>query len=95
MNTEQIRARLVHGATEYDRKQSAKRGWNPYALGIYLQRIDDIMVDIERGADPRSAIVAGFTDRLLDVMLKACGFEKGTVAECRGEGSITYQPTKP
>ena len=38
---ELLHFKLVHAVTEYDRKQSTKRGYNPYALGQYLQRIQE------------------------------------------------------
>ncbi len=71
---EALRARLVTAATLYDRRAQARRGWNPYALGQYLARIDEVVSDVRAGAEPRAAIVAGFCDRFRDAMLRACGF---------------------
>jgi hypothetical protein len=68
MNLEQI---LSHAVTEYDRKQSTKRGYNPYALGIYFERVEEVLKDIAAGASPREAVIAGFNDRLRDHILRA------------------------
>lgn len=65
--------KLISAATQYDLKQSTKRGYNHYALGQYFERIDAVCLDIEAGAAPRAALLAAFNDRLLDVMLKAIG----------------------
>lgn len=89
MNTKDI---LISAVTQYDRKQSAKRGYNPYALGIYFARVDDIMRDIEAGADVRAAIVAGFTGRLADHCLRALKLPITTKEEAFG--SPVYRPVK-
>ena len=86
---EQIRARLVHAVTAYDRKQSTRRGYNPFALGQYLERVDMIVNDIAAGAEPRKAICAGFSDRLLDHCLKAVGESSFTPNEVGGQWFYT------
>ena len=74
-----IHSALVHAATEQDRKQEARaaksrRGYhNPYALAQYLARIEEVESDIAAGATVRAALVAAFSDRLLDHMLRAVG----------------------
>ncbi len=76
LTPEQSRAlsdKLVHAVTRYDRAQSIKRGYNHYALGIYLNRIDDVMGDIHKGVGVAKALQSGFNDRLLDHLLKAIG----------------------
>lgn len=73
--------KLIHALTQYDVKQSKKRGYNPYALGIYFQRIDEVCADVERGADIRKAINAGFSGRLADCALRALGLPITTEAE--------------
>lgn len=82
--------KLIHAVTAYDRKQSKKRGYNPHALGIYFQRIDEICADIERGADVRKALCAGLSDRLLDHCLKALELPVSTVTE--SQSSYIYNP---
>ena len=84
-----INDKMVHAVTEWDRKQITKRGYNPYALGIYLQRVDEVSKDIEKGTDPRKAIAAGFSDRLVDFILKQCGLTQLTVDEHRN-APLTY-----
>ena len=85
----QLRARLVSAATQFDRRAQTRRGWNPYALPQYLARIDEVIADVRAGADPRAAIIAGFCDRLRDALLKACGF----ATEARyAETSVVYRP---
>lgn len=91
--SERVRAVLVHALTEYDRKQSRKRGYNPHALGIYFQRLDDICADIDAGADVRAAIVAGFSDRLVDSCLRALKLPITTNDEAL-YGAMVYTPVK-
>lgn len=87
-----LHEKLIHAATVYDRKQATRRGYNPYALGQYFMRIDEVCRDVAAGAPPRQAIAAGSTGRLLDVMLKAAQLEKSTDAEQRGNGAWSYSP---
>lgn len=84
-----IKSQLIHAVTEYDRRASKRRGYNPYALGQYLARIDDVCADIARGASARKALCAGLSDRLLDHCLKAIGERPFTVNELGT--SWTYQ----
>lgn len=73
-----IRTALVHAATQYDIRQSKRRGYNPYALAQYLARIEDVELDIAAGQTPRAALYAAFNDRLLDTLLTAIGEPKQT-----------------
>lgn len=61
---------LTQALVRYDRLQSSKRHYNPYALGIYLQRAEEVEFEVARGVDLRAAICAGFTDRLRDYVLR-------------------------
>tara|TARA_R110000868_G_scaffold292846_1_gene553371 strand:- start:457 stop:723 length:267 start_codon:yes stop_codon:yes gene_type:complete len=81
---------LEQALIRYDRLQSTKRHYNMHALGIYLTRAADIMSDVERGADLREAVIAGFTDRLRDYVLKQMGL--APLGE-RATG-VVYQPIK-
>jgi hypothetical protein len=83
---------LVHAATMYDRKEETKRGYNRYALGQYLMRIDEVEADIKAGTPPRAALLAAFNDRLLDHMLKAIGEPEFTRDEMTGQ-SYVYIPS--
>jgi hypothetical protein len=87
-----IRSALIHAATRYDVRQSKGKRYNQYALGQYFIRIDDVCADIERGADPRAAIVAAFTGPMLNAMLKAINSDKATRDEMTGLGKYTYRP---
>ena len=86
----QTRDKLISAVTQYDAKQSRKPGHNIYALPQYFERIDLVMADIEAGATPRRAILAGFTGRLADTCLKAIG-EK-PYARDEEPTSICYRP---
>jgi hypothetical protein len=88
-----IKSALTHAFTQYDERQSKGTRYNPYALGLYLKRIEDVLADIERGAPVREAIIAAFSGSLLSHALKAVGEQKATKDELSGFGkSICYQP---
>ncbi len=89
-----IRETLVHAVTQYDFKQSKKPSYNIYALAHYIARIDDIMRDIEAGADTRDAIVAGFTGSLLNTCLRSLKLPKPSQDEMQGVGNMVYHPLK-
>lgn len=100
MELQEIRIRLNQAVTAFDRKQeerAAKRkgGYhNAYALAQYLGRVDDVCADIEAGATPQAAIVAGFTPGpLRNACLKAIGADLSN-AESHGDylGLPVYQP---
>ena len=86
-----IRDTLIHAVTRYDANESTKRGHNRNALGIYFTRVDDICADIENGADPRAAIVAGFSGRLANACLRACNLSAYTREDALG-GPVCYTP---
>lgn len=88
-----IKDKLISALTQYDQRQSTRKFYNPHALGIYFERVDDVMRDIERGATPRQALLAGFNDRLLDVCLKAIGEKPFTKEEMYSQ-SVVYTPAK-
>lgn len=91
MKTEELKAKLIHALTAYDRKQAGKRGYNHFALGQYFQRVDLICADVDNGATPRAAILAGFSGRLADVALRVISEAISTREECQS-GSLYYQP---
>lgn len=78
--------KLVHAVTEYDRKQSAKRGYSIYALAHYIGAIQRVSDEIAKGYSVRSAILNNLTGRLCDVCLKVAGEPKQTRDEMRGWG---------
>jgi predicted membrane-bound mannosyltransferase len=86
---------LVTAVTRFDRKQeerAAKRKggyYNHYALAQYLMRVDAVAADIERGANVRDAVCAGFTGALRDACLRHLGMPKGDNGP---DGRWTYSP---
>jgi len=76
--------------TAYDEKQSSKKSYNRYALGLYLNQLENIMLDIKLGATARAAIVAGFNGRLVDFILRGLGMSVSTKEEQMGSG--IYKP---
>lgn len=89
----QTKDKLIHAVTEYDRKESKKRSYNRHAIGIYFQRVDEVCADIERGADTRKAIMAGFDGRLADACLRAVGLPITKQSEGIG-GTWHYEPVQ-
>lgn len=71
MNASDLRARLTNALTAHDERQSAKRGYNPYALAQYLARIDDVIAHVEAGKPIDAALDAAFNDRVLAIARKA------------------------
>jgi len=78
-----VRHKLLHAATEYDRKQSTKKGYNVYALSHYLGAVQAIEEDVDHGMDLRKAIVTRTTGRLATALLKAVGLPALTAQEAR------------
>lgn len=89
MNTKD---KLISALTQYDAKQKNKKDYNIYALGIYFQRAEEIAADIEAGADPRAAIVAGLSGRLADFVLRKLNLPITTKEEAYG--GMVYKPVK-
>ncbi len=88
-----VRSALVHAATQHDIRNARGKRYNHYALAQYFARIDEVCDDIAKGANPREALLAAFSDRLLDCFLKAIGEPKFTLEEKRAPRSVTYRPT--
>lgn len=92
-----MRAILVHAVTAYDRKQSTKRDYNVYALGQYLARVNDVVADIEAGANVFDAINAGFNGPLLRHVVKTVAKARPDLPPAtmpKQEGAWTYKPVK-
>jgi hypothetical protein len=66
-----MKQKLVNALTDYDRRQSTRRGYNPHALALYFEALDDVMVAVEQGVDIRKALADSFNDRVLDACLRA------------------------
>jgi len=63
--------KLIHALTDFDQRQSSKRGYNPHALAIYFERLELIEARVAAGCDLRRAILEGFSDRVQDACLRA------------------------
>jgi hypothetical protein len=83
MTTAQLRTQLSHALTAYDRRQSSRRGYNPYALAHYFGALHEALAEIETGTTVRATLVGHFCGRLLDVALRAAGEPPSTDAEQR------------
>ncbi len=80
----EVRERLTHALTEWDRKQSTKRGYNPYALAQYLMAVDRVTNAMNCGVSVREALLDNFCDRLLNLCINTLNLDRATDAECRG-----------
>jgi len=65
-----LHSQLDHILTQWDIKQSTKRGYNPFALGIYLERAERLAKDVAQGATISDAIDEHFCDRLAAMLHK-------------------------
>ena len=93
-----IKSALIHAATEYDRRLEAAavkagRYYNVHSLAHYFARIEEVCDDVDQGADLRAAILAGFSGRLCDAMLRAVKLPKATREEELNKG-LTYRPVR-
>jgi hypothetical protein len=66
-------ALVRHDRMEYEKAQKRGTYYNNHALALMLSRVDDVVEDVQHGALPRDAIMAGFTGKLRTVCLKAIG----------------------
>ena len=66
-----MRQKLINALTDYDRKQSTRRGYNHHALALYFEALDEAMIEVDRGQSVEVALRNYFNDRVLEVCLKA------------------------
>lgn len=59
--------------SQWDRKQSTRKGYNPNALAIYLGRVADVVEHVKSGVPVVEAIDREFNDRLRDFLVKNLG----------------------
>lgn len=64
---------LFNAVTEFDRRASKRKGYNPYALGHYAKALQEVRLDVAAGATLRQALLVNFNGRLLDCLLKSIG----------------------
>lgn len=86
INMMSLRDKLVHEVTAYDIKESTKRGYNRYGLGIMLEAVNSAMEYIDAGKDVRKVLVGHFTGRLLTKLLKVAGCAPDTREDQMGTG---------
>jgi len=67
---EKLHCRFVMALTEYDKKQSKKRGYNIYALAQYFERLKEVEADIANGTAVPDAVHAGFFEPLNSMLVK-------------------------
>lgn len=77
------RVKLFNALTAYDKKQSTKKGYNPYALGHYASALARTAEMVENGTELREAIIRCFLGRLQAALLKAVGASAATREESR------------
>ena len=70
IHTMNLHSQLDHYLTQWDIKQSTKRGYNTFALGIYLERAADLASDVAQGATISDAIDVHFCDRIAAMLHK-------------------------
>ena len=65
------RYKLINAVTAYDRRQSTRKGYNRFALGMYMGSVNRIVEEVNAGESLRVAATHNFCGRLLDVVLRA------------------------
>lgn len=80
--------KLFSAVADYDRKQSTKKGYNPYALAHYAKALQNVDRYVALGHPLRDAIVNCFRERLCDTLLKAVGLPLMSKEEAKYGPSI-------
>lgn len=90
MNTRQLASssftthqRIVSALTEHDRRMSTRRGYNRYALGLYMVAVGRLDEALAAGTDLRRAILDNFCGLIADKLLRATGLPLQTRDELR------------
>ena len=86
-----IRFQLIHAVTDYDRRQSRRADYNRYALPQYCAAVNNIMTDLDSGADLRAAVCPALLGRLLSRALRELGLPDFTSAERQAQ-TTCYTP---
>lgn len=60
VSNERAHSKLVSLLTEYDTKQSTRRGYNRYALGIYIGAAQEARACVEQGMTWEKALSRAF-----------------------------------
>ncbi len=82
---EQLHSRMAHIVTAYDIKESTKRGYNRYAIGMYLGAVQAVCLELKENPEleTRKVIIAHFNGRLCDTILSGLAFNPQTKDERR------------
>lgn len=72
-SAESQKTRAIQSLSAFDRKQSTRKGHNPYALAQYLRAADGLKQDIEEGLTVEEAIENNFFGVLADRLAKHLG----------------------
>ena len=70
VNADLLHIRLDSAVTQWDARQSKKRGYHPFALGIYLERVESVVALVRKGMPVPDAIDRNFNDRLASYLHK-------------------------
>lgn len=65
--------RLAHYLTQYDIRQQRSKYYNPFALGIYLERAERVANEVSNGERLAISLERNFSDRILAMLLKKEG----------------------
>jgi hypothetical protein len=71
----QLRNKLLSILTEYDRRESKKKRYNPYALAHYCKGIQNVADAMADGAAIEDALLKGFCGSLLKHIAKKLGLK--------------------
>jgi hypothetical protein len=66
----ELEQQFAHAVARYDRRSAGRKGYNPYALGLYLIKAEECAKAVEGGKPLRQAIDDCFGDRLRLHLLK-------------------------
>jgi hypothetical protein len=70
LNVEQLELRLTNAVTNYDRRESTKRGYNHYSLAQYLAAVGEVIGEVRQGVPIETALSHFFCDRILAVLTR-------------------------
>ncbi len=80
-----LHSRMAHIVTTYDIKESTKRGYNRYAIAMYLGAVQEVCAELEANPnlETRKVIISHFNGRLCDAILRGLAFNPQTKDELR------------
>lgn len=87
---------LGHAVTRYDRLQEKRKFYNPNALGIYLQAVEEVVKDVKsgRGRDNVSIIRNYFLKPMVNSVIKNAGKLGKTILEKSDKYTQAYKLAK-